>query len=83
MTTYVFKGELLQEEDGRWSAWIDNLPGCATWGYDRQDAIDSLQEAAELIVEDRLAHGEMVPAKSVETETGDTITVSVTVAVTV
>ncbi len=68
MATYLFKGELLQEEDGRWSAWIDNLPGCATWGYDRKDAIDSLQEAAELIVEDRLAHGEPIPAGAGETE---------------
>ena len=83
MATYVFTGELFEEDDGRWSALIDNLPGCATWGYTRAEAIDALQEAAELTVEDRLAHGEPIPGKAGPIESDDIVTVSVTVAVAV
>ena len=42
MKSYVFHAELEQEEDGRWSAWIDALPGCATWGQSREEALDPL-----------------------------------------
>ena len=83
MATYVFTGELFKEDDGRWSALIDNLPGCATWGYTRAEAIVALQEAAELTVDDRLAHGESIPGKAGATESDDVVTVSVTVAVAV
>jgi hypothetical protein len=27
----VYKAQLEQDEDGRWSAWIDELSGCAVW----------------------------------------------------
>ncbi len=35
MKTYIFRIDIEQEqeEDSRWSAWIEALPGCATWGY--------------------------------------------------
>ena len=58
---YHFKGQFLEEEDGRWSAWIDELPGCSTWGHTLEEATQALQEAALLIVEDMLASGEVVP----------------------
>ncbi len=61
--TYTFKATLQEEEDGRWSAWIESLPGCATWGYDREDALAMLQEAAELVVEDMLECGEEIPVE--------------------
>ncbi len=68
MKTYVFKATLQEEEDGRWSAWIDGLPGCATWGYNRKDALDSLQDAAELVVEDMIECGETIPTGEGEVE---------------
>ena len=58
---YHFKGLFQPEEDGRWSAWIDELPGCSTWGYTQEEATQALHEAAILIVEDMLANGEEVP----------------------
>jgi hypothetical protein len=36
MSSYVFQVELAHEDDGRWSMWIDVLPGCAAWGYTRK-----------------------------------------------
>ena len=54
MATYVFKAEVYEEDDGRWSAWIDALPGCATWGYTREEALEALEEGAEIFVESML-----------------------------
>ena len=61
---YHFKGRFQPEEDVRWSAWVDSLPGCSTWGYTQEEATQALHEAAILIVEDMLANGEDVPTGS-------------------
>lgn len=79
MATYVFRGELFEEEDGRWGALIGCLPGCATWGYSREEAVDALQEAAELVVDDRLAHGESIELMGGAAESDDVVTVSIKV----
>lgn len=50
MTSYLFHAELVQEEDGRWSAGIPSLPGCATWGYTREEALRNLQDAVEAYI---------------------------------
>jgi predicted RNase H-like HicB family nuclease len=39
MKTYIFHIEIEQEEDGRWSAEVPSLPGCATWGYTNEEAL--------------------------------------------
>lgn len=51
LKTYVFPIEVEQEEDGRWSATIPVLAGCATWGYTKEEALESLQEAAKAYLE--------------------------------
>ena len=61
MTTYVFKATLQEEDDGRWSAWVETLPGCTTWGYTREEALDGLHEATELYLECMLEHGDPIP----------------------
>jgi antitoxin HicB len=61
MKTYIFHAELEQEEDGRWSAWIDALPGCATWGYSREEALESLKEAAQAYLEVLAEKGQRLP----------------------
>ena len=50
--TCVITAELEQDEDGRWSAWIDALPGCAAWGHTRQEALLALKDAADAYIED-------------------------------
>lgn len=61
MKTYIFRIEIEQEEDGRWSAEVPTLPGCATWGYTKEEALKSIQEAAQLYIVSLLEHGEPVP----------------------
>lgn len=51
MKTYVFPIELEAEEDGRWSATVPVLPGCATWGHSQDEALRSLQEAVKAYLE--------------------------------
>ena len=65
MKTYVFEVEIEQEGDGRWSATIPLLPGCATWGYTREEALQSLQEAARAYLEVLFDQGKALP-KDVE-----------------
>ena len=61
MKTYILEASVEQEDDGRWSAWLEDLPGCATWGYTRQEALTALQEAAQAYVEVMLARGQTIP----------------------
>lgn len=55
----VYKAQLEQDDDGRWSAWIDELPGCAVWGYTQDEALVALQDAAEAYTEDMVEAGEL------------------------
>jgi len=59
--SYVFRVELAAEADGRWSAWIEALAGCAAWGYSREEALKAIQDAAEAYIEDMLEAGEEIP----------------------
>ena len=71
---YTFEVSLQEEDDGRWSAWIESLPGCATWGYTKDDALQSLHEAAVLVLEDMIECGEPIPP-SIESSDGMQVTV--------
>ena len=76
MKTYIFQTSIEQEEDGRWSAWIEALPGCAVWGYSKQEALAALKDAAQAYIEVMLEQGQNIP-EGVETK--DTAAVAVTV----
>ena len=39
---------LEEEEDGWYSAWVPALPGCASQGRTKQEALRNIQEAIEL-----------------------------------
>lgn len=54
------------ERLGRWSAWIEDLLGCATWGYTREDALQSLRDAVVLVLEDMIGCGETIPLTNVD-----------------
>ena len=77
MATYVFKATLQEEEDGRWSAWVDALPGCATWGYTREEALEALHEGTELYIECMLEYGDPIPEVEIPSAEETMVTVNV------
>lgn len=74
--SYIFRVEVAEEEDGRWSAWIDALPGCAAWGYTREEALEAIQDAAEAYVEDMIEAGDELPQKDVLVVEAPVVTVT-------
>ena len=66
MKTYRFAIELEQDEDGRWGADIPVLPGCAAWGYTREEAMEALQDTAQAFIEDMMDNNDPLPAEAEE-----------------
>ena len=66
MKTYLFKAELAKEEDGRWSSWVDALPGCTAWGHSEPAALDALKDAVQAYIEDMIEAGEAFPNRGIE-----------------
>ena len=68
MKTYLFQVELKQEDDDRWSAWIETLPGCAAWGYTKEEALEAIKETTQAFLEVLVEKGQRIPAaQAVET----------------
>ena len=61
MRKYSFVTSLEQEEDGRSSAWIPVLPGCAAWGNTRDEALEALRDATRAYILDMIDADEMIP----------------------
>jgi predicted RNase H-like HicB family nuclease len=76
MKSYVFQVELAYEDDGRWSTWIDALPGCAAWGYTKEEALQAIQDAAEAYIEDMIEAGEALPSQGVVIVEAPVITIT-------
>lgn len=64
MKTFVLKVSLNQENDGRWSAAVPALPGCSSWGYTAQEALQNIKDAAEIYIEDMVEAGQELPRAS-------------------
>jgi predicted RNase H-like HicB family nuclease len=56
-----FHVELEQEDDGRWIAEIESLPGVMSYGATREEALAKTKALALRVLADRLEHGENVP----------------------
>ncbi|OFW33331.1 MAG: hypothetical protein A3J28_18365 [Acidobacteria bacterium RIFCSPLOWO2_12_FULL_60_22] len=76
MKTYLFSVGLEQEEDGRWSAWVEVLPGCAVWGYTREEALEAIKDTAQAYIEVLLEKGQSIP-QGVETVDAPLVAVTV------
>ena len=55
------KIEIEREEDGRWIAEVDDLPGVLAYGKTRDEAIARVEALALRVIADRLDHGESIP----------------------
>ena len=75
--SYIFKAAIVEEDDGRWSAWIDALPGCSTWGHTPAEAMTALREAAQAYIEVLIEKGRGIPSRGVETVDAPVVTVTV------
>jgi predicted RNase H-like HicB family nuclease len=76
--SYVFRVELVEEDDGRWSAGVPVLPGCATWGYTREEALHNIHDAVEAYIRDMQNAGEDIP-KDAPTQVIEEPVVAVTI----
>lgn len=58
-----YDGVFEKENDGGYSVWIPDLPGCASQGDSLEEAIGNIKEAAELYLEeandDEIAEGKI------------------------
>jgi predicted RNase H-like HicB family nuclease len=72
----VFRVELAQKGNGDWVAWIAILPGCAAWGYSKDEALHALSEMARVYVRRLIDRGVQIPE---EVETVNTPIVAVAI----
>ena len=73
--TYVFEVDIEQEDDGRWGAVINALPGCYAIGFTREETLEALQDNAQAFLEVVVERGDPMPW---ERETFDMDVVTVT-----
>jgi predicted RNase H-like HicB family nuclease len=48
-------------DDGSFSVWVPDLPGCVSCGDSREEALSSIAEAIRGHIETLRSHGEPVP----------------------
>lgn len=53
---------LRPEPEGGFTVRVPALPEIVTWGKDEEEALAMAREAIELVIEDRVANGEPLPA---------------------
>ena len=53
--------EFEREEDGRWIAEIEALPGAMAYGATREEARGKVEALALRTLADRIEHGEQIP----------------------
>lgn len=74
--TYVFKVVLEEDpfDDGTmaYHVYVPALKGCRSWGYTIEEALQNIQEAVEVYLEDLKKHNEPIPEGPAEFVTGFT-----------
>jgi len=63
LKAYVYKVQIHEEEDGRWSVLVPALPGCTSWGYSKDEALRNIQEAVQCHIEAMLEDGDIIPVE--------------------
>ena len=69
MKSYVFKVVIEEDqfEDGRpgFSAYCPSLEGAYTWGKTKEEALQNIREAVQLIVDEMVEEGKPIPPEAV------------------
>ena len=65
---YVYPATIQHEEDGRYSIWFNDLPGCATSGETMPEAITMSRDAMGGWIDCSLKNGDAIPAPSNSSE---------------
>ncbi len=76
--TYLFRAELVEEADGRWSVGVPTLPGCVTWGYTKAEAFHNIHAVTHAYLRDMKRLGTQIPT-SPAAQVLDDLVVTVTV----
>ncbi len=58
---YNFTFSVEEDDDGRWSAWLNAIPWCITFGDTREEAVQELHDAATVVIQHLVESGEEVP----------------------
>ncbi|MEK7399968.1 MAG: type II toxin-antitoxin system HicB family antitoxin [Candidatus Poribacteria bacterium] len=58
---HIFEVILERYPDGRYYTYCPSLKGCRTWGHSEEEALEYMQEALELYIEDLIADGKPIP----------------------
>ena len=53
--------EVEQEQDGRWLAEVDGIPGALAYGASRKEAVSKVEALVLRILADKVEHGEATP----------------------
>ena len=64
--TIILQPETDPEFEGYYNASVPALPGCFSYGANREEALQSIREALELYLEDLEAAGEPIPEERIE-----------------
>ena len=64
MKTCIFTVEAERDEDGRWGAEVPSLPGCATQGHTRDEAVEALKEMTQAYLEVLIEHDDPLPQET-------------------
>ena len=61
VNTYIYRIEIEQEEDGRWSAVVPTLPGCNAWGYTWEETLIAIKDNTQMLLEVLTECGDPIP----------------------
>ena len=63
MKTYAFNKVVVEPDEDRWVAYCPTLKkyGAATWGYTKAEALQHIHEVVEMVVEELIEDGILIP----------------------
>lgn len=64
--TVILQPEPDPEFNGYYNAIVPALPGCFSYGANKEEALSNIKEAIELYLEDLESHGEPIPPDMIE-----------------